>query len=110
MGGCTTLNNYSLVGGACSGAGGGPTAMFEARTDAVAIGAERVAVTFTVPKNSAAYSFLEMQVTNTVDADPMRVWPATIIATADTGFTVLLNGAVDTGNYVLRSTVQVNQP
>lgn len=107
QGACTTVNEYQIVGGLCSGAALGATTTFESREDAIANGAERVAVVFDTEKNTADYHFDELAIVNTTDGDPMRVWTATIIAKATTGFTVLLNGAVDSANYKLRSTVEV---
>ena len=80
---------------------------FEARVDAIPNGADRITVTFATPKSSPDYSFEELVVSNVVDADPLRVWSATVIAQSETGFTALLNGFVDSANYSLRSTVAV---
>lgn len=106
QGGCTTVNSYELVGGECTGTDPGATSTYERREDSIGNGEERVAVVFDVEKLNADYRFTELVVVNSTDGDPMRIWPATVIAKSVTGFTVLLNGAVDSANYKLRSIVE----
>ncbi len=49
-----------------------------------------------------AYSFLELEVRNTVDAPPMNIFPTTIVQQNEDGFRVFLNSAPDNNNYFLK--------
>ena len=106
-GACTTVNSYELVGGQCTGLAPGPASTYVSRIDAISNGSDSVDVVFDAEKTNDSYSFDELVVVNVDDAGCLRIWPAIITAKTRTGFTVLLNGNVDSGNYKLRSTVSI---
>ncbi|PTY02566.1 hypothetical protein DB346_08440 [Verrucomicrobia bacterium LW23] len=88
--------------------GGAATESYEYGETAIANGAESVAVEFAVPKISAAWHLLSWYVRNASDPDPLRLWPVTLGAQTDEGFTALLNGPTDSANYMLVWHVVVN--
>lgn len=71
------------------------------------IGVISYAVAFQQDKLQDDYDFLEADVDNTVDADPLDLtW--TITARNKSGFTVQFNALPDTSNYVFNWRVRVN--
>jgi hypothetical protein len=69
-------------------------------------GQEFIDVTFDTPMPSADWKFRSSRVVNTVDPDPMLMWPATVTQKTINGFRVQLNGQPDTANYHLEWSIE----
>jgi hypothetical protein len=72
----------------------------------LSVGVTEYVVPFTVQKLNSDYDFIESDISNTVDEDPMVIG-FTLTERTATGFKLQLDSAPDTGNSVFRWKVQV---
>lgn len=86
----------------------GNPAFVEAGTKALGVGVDTVNVTWGTRKASINYTFDELTVQNLVDPNPISI-DVTLLSKSLTGFKVGLNGAPDTGNYMLVYNAHVTQ-
>ena len=73
----------------------------------IAEGGDSVVVTFDVEKASAAYRFTELQVINLIDGNTLALRHSCVTGQTTTGFSIILSGNTDSGNYKLRWRVEV---
>jgi hypothetical protein len=71
-------------------------------------GQDYINVVFQTVKANASWWFSNLDVENTLDVNPLKIYWTTVTNRTTTGFTVLLNAAPNTANYVLNWAV--NQP
>ncbi len=71
-------------------------------------GASSVAVLFATQKASTQLGFNELAVVNTVDPSPLTI-QVNLGPVSLAGFTAILSGAPDSGNYFLRWDVEVQE-
>lgn len=104
--GCTQVLEPDPTGefSICDNAGS--LAFTEHGVTALVQGSASLMVTFTGTKASDAYSFTELAIENTTDANPFALIPE-VTSRTNTGFTVSINGIPDTANYRLRWNVYI---
>jgi hypothetical protein len=69
-----------------------------------------ISVVFPTPLSSSSWTFIELRVVNTLDPNPINIWPGIVTSKTASGFTVQLDGLPDSGNYKLEWTVRPIPP
>jgi len=72
----------------------------------LSVGQSYVDVVFPGAQPSVNWAFVECRVVNTVDPEPLNLFPGIVTAKSVTGFRVLLNGTPDSSNYQLFWTIR----
>lgn len=94
------LYSINLGGGSDgTGPGGGSIIYGRAGTQAILNGSSTVSVVYSQAFTTANIG-LAVEVTNTIDADPVKLMP-TITSQSMNGFTVTFNTPADSANYIL---------
>lgn len=92
--------NSGIGSGGGGGGGGTDTAISASAVTSLVWGQDYIDVTFT-PQGDANWKFVELNVVNMDDIDPLNIWPGIITSKTPSGFRLHLSGVPNTDNYFL---------